>query len=317
MKKFIGKVLIFIILLSVGASFLDYAISVGLRNMQDYRFQVWNDIVKSKINADVVINGNSRALSHFVPTIFDSSWQCNTYNLGIGGYPFDVQYMKYNFYLKHNKRPKIIIQNVDFSTLASSSFIGHEREQVFPFIYDSYMRFHLPKFGFANIDVYFPLARYFGYQMVIKNGLFEFFHIKHYNNRPSYKGFYPENGQWNPTKLNQLKFIEFTKDSITTKLFEKYLQDCAKNGICVLLVNSPVYYKAMQKLKNREFMSNYFDSLANVNRFAYLDYSNDAICYDSINFVVAVHLNKYGADIFSKKLANDIDSLGIIENFSK
>src|SRR5665647_1612683 len=114
MKKFSIKVTAFFILFVISAYLLDYFISSGLKQTEEYRFQSWNDIVQSKINADVLIMGNSRAFSHYSPKIIDSILKTNSYNLGIGGHPFNVQYLKYKLYEEHNKKPQLIIQNIDF-----------------------------------------------------------------------------------------------------------------------------------------------------------------------------------------------------------
>lgn len=282
--------------------------------MNDYRFIGWREIDDGNINADILISGNSRALSHFVPSLIDSAFNCSTYNLGFGGHTFNLQYFKYGFYTKHNKKPKLIIQNVDFGTLSDMFMIGHEREQVFPYMHDSYMRRHLLDFGFSKSDVFLPLKRYFGYQQVIKNGLFEFFGIKHYNNKMSFSGFVPENGNWNPTELNQMKSVEFKKDTFSVQLFNNYLNELKDEGIQLILVNSPVYYNATEKLKQRKEMHNFFDSIASENGFKYLDYTDDSICFDSTKFVVSVHLNEEGAKIFTRKLVKDLKNNDIFEN---
>jgi len=313
-KKFFLKSFLFVIIL-LGCSYgLDFAISNGLSNMQDYRFQSWNDVIQSEVNADIIVNGNSRGLSHFNVEILEEVLNCNAYNLSIGGHPFNIQNMKYNFYLEHNKPPSVIIQNVDFLTINSAQVIGHEREQVFPYIFDSFLQTHLHDFGFSKMELYLPLIRYFGYQMVIKNGLLQFLKLRNYNSHPSYKGFYPEKGQWNPTELNRLEDITFETDTAAAKLFEQYLTDCKKNEIKVILVNSPVYYRAMNKVSNRDSMTDYFQDISTKNGHIYLDYTKDDICLDSTNFSVSVHLNEKGAAKFTRKLANDLDSLGI---FSK
>lgn len=277
--------------------------------MEDYRFQSWKEISDGKINADIIINGNSRALSHFNPKILDSVLKKKSYNLGIGGHPFNVQYMKYSFYLTHNSKPKYIIQNVDFGTLEKKSILGHEREQVFPYFNDKFLQKELTSFGFNKIEIYVPLIRYFSYQMVIKNGLLEFFRVKHYKNRHSYKGFSPERGIWNPTELNKVKTIKFLLDNKTHQLFDLYLKNCANNNIKVILVNSPVYYSAMAKVKDKTEMNKYFKNISNKYGHTYLDYTSDTMCLDTSNFTVAVHLNEKGANIFSNKFAKDIKTI--------
>lgn len=44
----------------------------------------------------------------------------------------------------------------------------------------------------------------------------------------------------------------------------------------------------------------------------FLDYTNDPICYDTAYFYNAMHLNARGANLFTEKLAHDIDSLNLI-----
>lgn len=284
---------------------LDYAISTGLKRMDDYRFQTWKDISNSNINADVLIMGNSRAFSHFDPHVLDSVLKMNTYNLGIGGHSFNVQYLRYQYYIKHNRKPKIIIQNVDFFTFVTMK-IGHQREQLFPFVFDPFLQKELLNFGYSWPELHLPVYRYFGYQMVVKNGLFEFLNIHHYKNQPSYKGFRPETGNWNPTVLNTLENFKSVSDSAALSLFDKFVSECKTENIKLVLVYSPVYYKAMEKFKNRKESDNLIDSLAKRHSLIYFNYAKDSICYKTDLFHVAIHLNKTGAKIFTKSFAEDL-----------
>jgi hypothetical protein len=311
MKKFILNAILFVLLIFSFAYLLDGVINKGLRKMGDYRFMSWNQMIHNKVNADIIINGNSRGLSHFNPKFLDSILNCNSYNLGIGGYPFRMQVLKYNLYLKYNINPKIIIQNVDFVTLNKSDFFGHEREQVFPFVFEPYLQKELIGMGFKWYELYLPYIRYFGYQSVIKNGLFQYFHFKNYNEQASSKGFYPEKGNWNSSELEKVQKIEFKKERTATYLFEQYLASCSKEKIKVVLVNSPIYYKASDKLINRNEMNDYYSSVAKKYGHVYLDYTVDPLCYDTTNFAVAVHLNQLGSTKFSIKLANDLNSMKI------
>lgn len=313
MKKFSIKLTAFSIILVCSAYLLDYFISTGLKQTKDYRFQTWNDIIESKINADVLIMGNSRAFSHYSPQVLDSILNINSYNIGIGGHPFNVQYLRYQLYEKHNKKPQLIIQNIDFVTFFHAN-IGHEREQVFPFVNDPFLRNELTNYGFTKFELYLPLYRYFGYQMVIKNGLFEFFRIKHYNAQPSDKGYRPEQGNWDGTELNKITKIEPAMDSSTIQLFDEYLAHCKKNDIKIVMVNTPVYYIATQKLVNATRFNDLIRGFSKKYDIPYLDYTNDPICYDTTYFHIAEHLNKKGAELFTTKLANDLKVMNILKS---
>ena len=117
MKRFLIKTTIFFAIIYAMAWGLDYTISRGLYKMDDYRFISWREMLSGDINADVVILGNSRALSHFEPWTIDSICNLSAYNLGIGGYPINVELMKYNCYLQCNSKPRYIIHQVDYMTM--------------------------------------------------------------------------------------------------------------------------------------------------------------------------------------------------------
>ncbi len=313
MKKFITKLTLFSILFTSISCLLDYIVSTGLKHTEEYRFQSWNDIIDSKINADILIMGNSRAFSHYSPKILDSVLNINSYNIGIGGHPFNVQHLKYELYERHNIKPKLIIQNIDFATFSTHVSILHEREQVFPYIHDSLLRSQLINFGFSRAEVYLPFYRYFGYQMVVKNGIFEYLGLKHYNFQPAYKGYRPEEEKWNGTELSKLSKIESLMDETTILLFENYLTHCKKFNIKVVMVNTPIYYVASQKLENKNKFNDLISGISKKYNVPYLDYTNDSICFDTVNFSVAVHLNKKGAEIFSRKLANDLKAMNLFK----
>jgi len=313
MKKFIVKLTLFFVLFVCGSCLLDYCISSGLKRTEDYRFQTWNDIIESKINADVLIMGNSRAFSHFSPRIIDSTLHVNSYNIGMGGQPFNVQYMRYQIYEKHNRMPRLIIQNIDFVTFFHAK-MGHEREQVFPFVSDKFLRNELSNYGFTKPEIYLPLYRYFGYQIVVKNGLLEYFKIKHYNSQPSYKGYRPEQGSWDGTELDKITKIEPAMDSTTIHLFDEFLSHCYKNHIQVVLVNTPVYYKATQKIINADKFNSLITGFSKKYKILYLDYAKDPMCFDTVFFHIAEHLNKNGAELFSAKFSNDLKKLSILKS---
>jgi hypothetical protein len=313
MKKFIIKLTLFAIIFVSISYLVDYIISTGLKRTEEYRFQSWNDIIESKINADILIVGNSRAFSHYSPQILDSILKVNSYNIGIGGHPFNVQHLKYELYERHNTKPKLIIQNIDFFTFSNHVSILHEREQVFPYINDSFLKDKLINFGFSGAELYLPFYRYFGHQMVIKNGVYEYFGLKHYNSQPAYKGYRPEQGKWDGTELNKLSKIQPLMDETTISLFENYLKHCKKFNIKVVMVNTPIYYAVNQKLENKNKFNDLIVGISKKYNIPYLDYTNDPICFDTVNFRIAVHLNKKGAEMFSKKLANDLKAMNLLK----
>lgn len=318
MRKFIikGLALGFAVLLM--AVLLDVMISFGLRKTDCYRYQVFSDIFKGNMDCDVLYMGNSRAFSHFNPRIIDSICGVNSYNLGLGGYPINAQIAAYHCYKAHNGTPKLIVHQVDLVTLNIVEDIRHQHdsERFFPTVYDPTMRKELKKLGYGFMELNCPLYRFFGYQKVIKDGLLEFLKIKHYVDRPAYKGFSPERGKWDGTNVAAMDSITGALDKEAITLFEDYLVECKKDGVYVLLVNSPVYAPTTKKVKNMDEINDYYGSVAKRFGYKYLNYTeNYDLCNDTLNFCVSVHLNRKATKRFSTDFAHNLDS--IVSNMSK
>ena len=317
MRKFVVKCICFGLLVLSIAVALDYMISMGLRRTDCYRYQVFNDIFKGKLENEVLIMGNSRGFSHFNPRIIDSICHVNSYDLGLGGYPINAQISEYHCYKAHNGTPKIIVHQVDFMTLNMEYDIRHQHdsERFFPTVYDKSMRKELRQLGYGFWELYCPLYRFNGYQKVIKDGLLEFLHLRHYVERPAYKGFSPEKGKWDGKNAAAMDSIPSVMNEDAIALFEDYLLECRNDGVYVLLVNSPVYSRTIKKVKKMDKVNDYYDSIAQKYGFKYLNYTeNYPLCDDTLNFCVSVHMNPEATDRFSADFANDLNSLGLLAN---
>lgn len=315
MQKFLLKILAFALLVFVLALGLDRLICRGLLKMDDYRFQDYRAMLEGGMENDILIMGNSRGKSHYDTRVIDSLSQKHSYNIGIGGYPINAQLLKYHLYREHNRKPGLIIQNVDYSTIRVMPDIRnqHESEQFFPLVYDKAMRKLLRENGYGFGELNIPLYRLFGYQQVIKNGLLEALHIKHYSSRPSYKGFLAEKGHWDGTELERMKPERVNLSEEGRALFENYLAQCRADSIQVVLVNSPMYAEAQKKLIGYGDAKTYFEKVAEEYGCLYLDYTDSPVCFDTGNFVVSVHLNARSARVFTEMLVDDLKSLNIIE----
>lgn len=314
MKKFLIKIAIFAVVLYGLAWGLDYAISKGLYQMDDYRFISWREIGEGNINADILIMGNSRALSHFEPWTIDSITGMSCYNIGLGGYPINVERMKCNYYRLHNTKPKMIILQVDYLTLnCTTASHKHQSEQYLPLTYDHGMRHELRNVGYSWLDVSCPLYRYWGYQMVIKNGLIEIIGLKHYVCDPSCRGLHYERGAWNGTELANMDTIPSNVTEEGKYCLGQFMQQCADDNIKVILVNSPMFIEATNKTVGLDAVNTYLDSMATAYNTEYWDYTHDELCYDTANFVVSIHMNPMATHKFSMDVANKLKNEGLTQ----
>ena len=312
MRKFLTRLFIFTCIVFALAWALDYTICKGLLRMEDYRFQDCKAMLDGSAKCDVLIMGNSRGKSHFDTKIIDSLCNVNSFCIGIGGYPIDAQLVKYHLFREHNGKPKTIIQNIDYITIKLIKDVRHQHqsEQFFPLIYDQDMRKLLKEIGYGPLELNIPLYRMFGYQMVIKNGILEALGIKHYISMPAYKGHRPEDGVWNGAALESMERQQIMLDEDAKRIFEQYLEQCQKDSIDVILVNSPWYSEAIKKLDGFYDATKYFEDISIKYEIPYLDYTNSChISHSKDNFCVSVHMNAKATKEFTTLLCKDISPL--------
>jgi hypothetical protein len=227
----------------------------------------------------------------------------------MSGASIDKQYVRYMTLEKYNRKPKYIIQQVDYNFFVISKSKEDRFLPYIPFIEDKNSLT-----GTTKVESYIPLYRYRNRSYYIKRGFLEFFHIKHHPIVRK-KGFIETETQWNGSALNdilQQDSIVASKDPEAITLFDLYLNHCKESNIQVIFVFSPLYFKATEFTKDKNEVMSVYYSFSEKYGIPFFDYSTDSICYDTTYFYNAMHLNKTGAELFSVKLAHDIDSLGIL-----
>ena len=320
MKRFIQKACIYIVLLIVLAIGLDWIITRGLQQVDHFIYEPWTYIREGNHTHDVLIIGNSRAQGHIHPIILDSICECNSYNLGIEAYHMNMHILKCHYYLKYNHKPKLIIYQIDLATIHNHPIKrGSNSEQFLPLFYNPFWRDKLEYLGYNKVDLYCPLYRYFGYHTAIRYGMLEGLNIKHIVMSPAEKGF----KGWDElmaasitqdeiAKINQSN--RFTTNTDDLKQFEVFIQECKDNDVAICLVYSPMYTAVQEGLIDRYVFENYLNEVSTKYDVPYIDYTKDVeLCSNPMYFSSPGHLNLLGAEVFTTKLAHDIDSLGLLK----
>lgn len=315
MKSFIKQVLIFFLPLIFLSVVLDYLISNQLKKSNTHAFReypVWNDIYSGKINADLLIMGSSRAWRHIDPNVLEDSLGLSSYNLGMDGQHLPMQLWRYETFLKKNPIPKVIVYSLDFFMLTPSNELFN-KDQFLPYmLFDFNAEEHLKNYiGFDYFDYRVPLIRYCG----ANKALFHTARISllpKSNQKGRVKGFYAEDKKWNQDfeKVKaQMTGYNATIDSAILKQFDLYIKNCKQKKIQIILVYSPEYFEGQNFVSNRKEVINAFEELAKQNEIKLLNYSSDTISFKKSLFYNTTHLNKTGAELFSKKLASDLKSI--------
>lgn len=302
MKKFLIHSVVFAAILWVFAIIADIYVSNNLRHNKDRKYAAWNGIYNDTTYYDLVINGSSRAWVQYDPHILDSILHLNTYNLGIDGSAINRQIIKYHKYCELHGQPKYLLQNIDIFTMART--FGYEREQFFPyFFYDKNLLHKADKDEhFTLLEKYIPYYRYIGIDL-------------HDWEACLYKGYCGQDKAWDGSMFSQMDTVQVSSDSSMLRLFDDFLTEQAHLGTRVILVYSPIYHGVIDKCPDTGKMYTMYDSLAIKHHLSILNYIEMPLCYDTAYFYNATHLNRQGAEIFTTRLAQDLDSMGIADSY--
>lgn len=286
---------------------LDILITNNLKHSDARMFNTYNAIYSDTLQCNAVVMGSSRGQVQYDVRILDSIAGLNSYNISVDGRCIDAEVVIYNAYRHHAPRPKVIIQNIDWGTLQMSN--GYEREQYLPYLdKDDLFDQTCENEGFSWADRWLPLVRYAGYRNIIFEGL----GLPAKVARPEniYKGYIAVDAPWDGSAFQNIDTLGFEYNPQAVTIFEKYLAQCQKEGIHVVMVYAPFYIGATRKMGHGvDSMFAIYQSFADRYGCDILNYTHDSISYDTLNFYNASHLNRRGAEQFSIKLAHDLKEL--------
>tara|TARA_B110000902_G_scaffold224418_1_gene261860 strand:- start:266 stop:1219 length:954 start_codon:yes stop_codon:yes gene_type:complete len=317
MKKFILKTILFFLPLISISYKLDSILSNRLKRSNSHaqgEFPTWNAIFNKELNSEIYVMGSSRAWTQIDPKIIEDSLGLSCYNLGVDGHPFWIQNLRYILAESKNPSPKMLIQEVDIGTFNMSKEL-YNPDQFLPYMLwnDTIKQFIEKLEGYSYLDYYIPLLRYYAktdaFKIIIKETLFT-------NSNPVKRvnGYQGQTEKWNGDFDRAKKNINAYKafvDSSVFNLFRIYLENLKKNDIDVILTYPPEYFEASSFVENKSECIKIFKKLSNEFEFEFINFSDDSISYSKQYFINATHLNKKGAELYTRKLTSKIKVLSI------
>lgn len=308
MNRFLKNMLLFLMPI-IGISFLlDNFLSNMLRQnttLVKGEYAVWNDIFDGKINSDIIIIGSSRAWVHFDPTKITQKTGVSSYNIGIDGHPFLLQYLRYNILRKYNKKPRLLLVSVESNSLSKKLDL-YNHHQFLPYLRSNSedLKEGLLQFnGFDSYDFKLPLVRFYGDFYIFKELL--------YAGKPTnrVRGFESHERKWSNDLLEAKKkfnSLQVKVDDISTQKFKKFIKENIEEEINVVLIYSPEFIEGQEFISNRDSIVKLYKKIGSDNKIPFIDFSKDSISYKKEYFYNATHLNKEGANLFTDRL---IDTL--------
>jgi hypothetical protein len=311
MKKFLFRLLYFLVPLLLFSFAADYTLSYSLKRSNKYpgEIEVWNDIYDGKAGCDIAIYGSSRAWVQIDPQILADSLQKTCYNFGMDGHNFRLQYLRHLELISHNQKPAHILLSVDMFSLEKRKDL-YEADQFLPYmLWNKNMREYTGSYiGYKKVDYTLPLLRFSGKYKAVKTAISLLTRkkaIQPYRN----KGFRAMDRVWNSdlekAQAENDKYVAKI-DRETLALFENFIQECKRDNISLTLVYTPEYKEGQEFVSNRKEIMDVFKKYSAQYDLDFLDYSDDSICLEKSLFYNASHLNKQGAGLFSSRLAHDL-----------
>ena len=268
--------------------------------------QEWNQIKEGKTNAELAVFGSSRAFIHINPTILEKELKLNTHNFGLNGSKFKMQLYRFNLYLKHNPKPKMVVWNLDTFSFSHIDEVFQPNQYV-PFmlwnfkLYDALKEYKDTKL----VDFIVPLYRYRD-QTYWKDQIARSKKEKlHQDGLFRDDGFKSYSRKWN-VKWEKMKPKNSDFDEVDFTLLEELIQICKKENIQLVFTIAPEFYKGQDYMLNRNKVIHLYEQTLEKHHLPLIDYSSDSISFQQKYFYNTTHMNNVGADVFTKELANDL-----------
>lgn len=311
-RRFPGllKIAGFFALLTALTFAADWIVSAGLKRITTSKFGSLNRIMAGKVNADIIVNGSSRALFHYDPRVITAITGRSAYNIGMVAARTNIQLAVLKSYLKNNAPPKLILQNLEsFSLVTAKSGEIYDPTAFQPYLrreddlYEAFRRIspeawkwrHIPMYGYAVEDLKFTwalgLLAWAGYSGP------EIYH----------QGFYPRYDQWTDDfdkfRASAIHGLNYEIDPAGVAALTEIIELCRARGIDLILVYSPEFYEAQVLLQNRKEIFAVFRQLSEKYQVPLWDYSDSPLSRQISLFYSSQHMNANGAEAFTTDLA--------------
>lgn len=310
MLRFIFSLSAFLAVFTAILTSLEWATTKGLKENRTALFKNFTAAAKGEINADILVQGSSKALVQVSPFIIDSVCHKKTHNLGLDGNPFVPQLALWNIYKASNKRPEIILQIVSGGTLRNPNLGYLNKTRFAPYFEEDGVGSILhrtPKSRFQNEVL--PFGRYAGNPIETFLGLSSFAGFRFLETGQD-NGYFPNETKWrnNPLPIDKTdnSFRAFSRlHPESCRLFENFMHDCQEDKIKLFLVYPPVHSSSASTIVNK----GYYEKVCSRYGAHFFDFSEEtSLVNDTSFFYNAQHLNKEGAERFSLLLAEKLSS---------
>jgi hypothetical protein len=287
-------------------------LNYGLQKSNNYEFKKFYDIKENKDYYSMLVLGSSRARNHYNNMILDSGLKVKTYCIGSIASFLYVDKMMFEYYLETNKPPKYMILDLNIygaQVLDRIPFIAQymgvlNEDIIYNYLKAKDMRVWLYR--------YIPLCGMLINRFALRESLESLGNIFYPSIPEKYSGYIPLDGDFYGKRfksyeehiLKSSEYISIDKQKVNN-LFE-IIKTCKEKEIKLFIVFSPIYKGFFNNIGNRDSIMQTFKNISKENGVQFLDYTNSEFCYDRKYFFDMDHLNRYGAEEFTRYLVKDL-----------
>jgi len=315
LKKVFKKIFFFLALMIVLSFLVNRLLLFGLHKSDNYEFKKFYDIKENKTYYSLLVLGSSKARNHYNNTILDSSLNVKSFCIGSIASFLDVNKMMLEYYLKYNKPPKYLLLDLSIYSIQAldklpfiAQYMGALDEDI---IYDFLLKKDKSFWLYKNI----PLSGLLINRYALRESLYSFRFFASASKSNETTGYIPLDGDFYGKRYT--KYQEYISkgpenisiDNEKIKNLYDIINICRDKNIKIVLVFSPIYNGFLNNIENRDFIINTFKKAGIENNILFMDYSQNSIGSQQKYFFDLDHLNREGADEFSKLLAKDLKNI--------
>ena len=290
MKKFVCKVVCFILLLAI-SDFLSgkmfaYMISHA-KGGENWR----NNFICDRVDSDILVFGSSRALHHYNPLIIMDSLNMSCYNCGQDGNGAILNYGRYQLILQRYQ-PKLLIYDL------TSGFDFLEGEDNHKYL--GWLKAYYDRPGIADIfksidetEKYKMQSFFYRYNTKFIQIVSDFIHPLQSD---GIFGFRPEEREMDTMKISAIPTDKHKLDNLKINYLKKIVIE--SNSTKVIFVISP-RWNGWNGMNAEE--QQFVESFCQQYNIPFIDLSN-LFLHENKFFQDGSHLNSRGADEYTRKL---------------
>lgn len=301
----------FLLVLLVGIGLLDLVYVLfrrGYNKYNNFEQARLTNIFNGKEAHDALFIGSSRTYYHVNPRIIDSVMQLDSYNAGVDGANLLETNLILQSYLASHPAPKMVIADLSTPAFDIRDISIYNPNIYYPFLNNKIVFNFLKPYKRVHMLRYLPFLQITECDDFLREGALEGLLGNQKPLAPSYKG-YLESGRDTiplPFKITYLT----TNYAVTEKgrqLLFNIIQTCREKNIKLVITYSPIYKKKDEYLNPLFFPT--LESICKSTGTPFLNYRTIALTNNNRLFRDELHLNRFGADIFSDILAKDLNKL--------